>query len=396
MFRTWSTSKLINITLAYFLCFPAILGAVNNITHTWFGTGFKWGTYGVFFVYWIFLFIVAGRISLKGLSFGRLAFAFFVIVSFMFADSLNDIGQYIWTNAKDLVGNPLYNFIFMGLLGFFVSDYLDDIEGLLHYLEKFSLVTIFLALVQYILAISGGEVPEYMTFSYNILFPTVLLLLLTISEFKWKRMFFAMVGGCLILVAGCRGALVCLLLVNLLYIVFLGKISSFKRVVLCSLLVLLVGIIFLYWDKIIALLINFMESLGVDSRTLIKLKEESFFEDSGRYDIQKKLIPHIGIMPKGVFADRVYADGYAHNIFIELLIDYGYLIGGVMSFMLIIFIFRAVKYADRNYRILLITLLSSGVIKLMMSGSFVNVEPCFYTLLGVGMNVLRRKSEIKV
>lgn len=65
--------------------------------------------------------------------------------------------------------------------------------------------------------------PEYMTFSYNLLLPTVFLMLRCILNFRWYRLLLSVMGSIIILIAGCRGALIGLIGSLILYVFLSAK-----------------------------------------------------------------------------------------------------------------------------------------------------------------------------
>lgn len=380
--------KWICIAIGLFLCFPSLNSAIGSIIKLFFGSQFKLGTYVVYVIYALVMLYALFRNSHK-ISLSTLVITVFMIVSFILSVALNQISSYVWTSFGDIVGNPMYLFLFYGFLGLYLAQYLKNMDLLCSYLDRFALATIVLALVQYIVALQRDTSPQYMVFSYNLLFPTAYLSLRCISDFRFKRLIGMVIGAGLIFIAGCRGALICYLGAILLYILFAGRISRNRKVVFALLMVPSIVLISIYWNELLTALIRLFDSIGVDSRTLTMLSDQSFFDDSGRSAIQQTIIGNIGILPKGLYYDRIVANGsYAHNLFLELLLEYGILIGGLIIAWLC---YHMVKSAiavrkDPVASVVLYALIASGFMRLMFSGSYLLNEPGFWLLIGLMLN----------
>ena len=288
----------------------------------------------------------------------------------------------------------MYLFLFYGFLGLYLAQYLKDMDLLCSYLDKLTLATIILALVQYIIALQSDLSPQYMVFSYNLLFPTAYFSLRCMSDFGFKRLFGTVVGAGLILVAGCRGALVCYLSAILLYVIFSGGVFRTRKVVSILLLLLTIVVISIFWNEILIAVIKLLDAMSIDSRTLTMLSNQSFFDDSGRSAIQKTIMDNVGILPKGLYYDRIAANGsYAHNLLLELLLEYGILLGGLIIAWLCYHVVQSVFAVSKNptASIVLYSLIASGLMRLMFSGSYLLNEPGFWFLIGLMLNFCNSK-----
>ena len=129
--------------------------------------------------------------------------------------------------------------------------------------------------------------------------------------------------------------------------------------------------------------------MGINSRTLTQLLNQTFFDDSGRSTIQETVIANIGLLPKGLYYDRIVANGsYTHNLFLEILLEYGYLLGGAIIAWLC---FRMIKSVfsikgDTAASVFMYSLVGSGFFKLMFSSSYLLNEPGFWLLIGLMQN----------
>ena len=327
--------------------------------------------------------------NIRIMSVGTLGITVFMFVSFVFSIVANPIQSFIWTSFGDLAANPMYLFLLYGFCGLILAQYIRDIDLLCIWLDKFSLATVVLALMQYLISLRSNESPQYMVFSYNLLFPAGYLSLRCMAKYRFYRLIGMIIGAGLILIAGCRGALVCYLIEILLFVVFSGGIPKNRKMVVYTVMLLMIFFINFYWNELISELIKILNSMGINSRTLTQLLNQTFFDDSGRSTIQETVIANIGLLPKGLYYDRIVANGsYTHNLFLEILLEYGYLLGGAIIAWLC---FRMIKSVfsikgDTAASVFMYSLVGSGFFKLMFSSSYLLNEPGFWLLIGLMQN----------
>ncbi|MBO5837435.1 MAG: O-antigen ligase family protein [Oscillospiraceae bacterium] len=389
-----NNQKILCFTLSCLICFPAISYAVTNLARVWripFISNLASPiVYGVFFTSLLLaIFKTIGKLSL-----GRLLITAFIMVSFLMTSLINrDAAKYMWTRGSDILYNPAYVFWLYSFSAFLLSDRLWDMQMFSQMFKRFSVMTIILALLQYIVALSQETIPEYMTFSYNILMPTVFLTIQNIQSRNWKTTVISVIGMLLVLIAGCRGALLGLLISLAIFILVADDITFKKKFFTITLSIIMCIVVAAFWGRILQGLVALLDTLKIPSRTVSLLAEESFFDDSGRGAILEKASSQIGIIGYGLYGDRILLrGGYVHNLVIELLVDYGFVLGFVIIVALLAVILKALRYADRESKVFMCALISIGVIKMMFSGSYLNKEPGLYLLLGICMNTIRQKS----
>ena len=381
------------IAIGLFLCFPSLNSAIGSITKFFFGAQFELGTYAIYAIYFLVMMYVLYK-NIRRISISTFVITIFMLISFILSIVLNNVAQYVWTSFDDIMGNPIYLFLLYGFLGLYLAQYLKDMGLLCSYLDKFTLATIILALLQYIIALQSALSPQYMVFSYNLLFPTAYFSLRCMSNFGLKRLFGTAIGVGLILIAGCRGALVCYLIAILLYVIFSGGVLRIQKAVSILLLLLAIAGISTFWDEILGTAIKLLESMNIDSRTLTMLSNQSFFDDSGRSAIQETIMDNVGLLPKGLYYDRIVASGsYAHNLLLEVVIQYGILLGGTIIVWLCYNVIRSVFVVrkDPSASIVFYSLVSSGLMRLMFSSSYLLNEPGFWLLIGLILNFYNAK-----
>lgn len=387
MDKEYKKQRVVCLFLSFLLCFTPIVSSLNVIFNVFLG-GISLNTGLLYIIYFVlmaaFLFSNIRYMPKKLLC----ALVFFFVSYFGTVMFFPQNVEYMWTTADDILTNPTYILLFFVISGFIASFYLNDIELFISIFEKFSVVTVALLAIRFFMGfIIRSTMPEYMTFSYNLLLPTTFVLLLCIKEFKVYRAAVAILGIGLIFVAGCRGALLGAVLSPLIYIFFFGKLDKNIKYRITILLVALLLMVLFFYDPILQAVSSKLTSIGLNSRTLEMLLNSSITDDSGRGRILQNTMSQIDLLGHGLWGDRVILNGrYPHNIIAEILIDYGWILGSGILILLICVLLRGLHKANMLMSIVLCSLLSTGIVKLLLSGSFVNQEPAFYVLIGLCVN----------
>lgn len=227
-----------------------------------------------------------------------------------------------------------------------------------------------------------------MSFGYGILFP---LCIFGYYGLKEKNVFLTIlfaicfVGGFSL---GSRASSVSAVLFLLLYILFIGlkDLPRSKKFALVGLFIILIVIILAFWKDILMLFEAALESLGSKSRTLTRLMDGSFTEDAIRGGIYSKtwsLITQKPYFGYGYLSDVSLLGNYAHNIVLELLLDFGFIGGGLLTIAYFVWIIRMLfKTEETEWRGLFVIFISMIAIRLMVSYS-VTYDMNFWMLLGL-------------
>lgn len=294
------------------------------------------------------------------------------------------------------LSSNLFAFLFLALIGFNLSREISDIEEFLKVFEFFSVISILMSAIYYFIGVeSENGAPQYMTFSYNILLQVTFLVILSIQHYKLYRLLLAVLGTILIFVAGCRGALVALFISVMVYLLFYLKMTAAKKFFFFLTLTIVAIVFFVNFIEIMKAIEAFLDSINIDSRTITSIINEEFFNDSGRSSLRELVINNLNLFGHGLWGDRVLLNGhYVHNLFWEMMYDFGVVFGLLIIFALSRIIIKAFKVKDKSFKIILCALLSTGIIKLFFSGSFLSQEPSLYVFLGMCTNVIIRKEQL--
>ena len=228
------------------------------------------------------------------------------------------------------------------------------------------------------------EMTYNLEWGYNMLMPVSFFGACAFLQRNKKRYYLPFVAGfAMILIGGSRGAAIWPILMFPIIMPFMWrKMKSFQKFnFFCGVSLIAVFIIFCLLNKDVLLLFlqNGVSRLGITSRTFTSIFDGSIFESNGRnkiYSIALDLIKRGGLLGWGVYGDRPiisYAGfkwGYSHNLFLELLVSFGYFGGGIIIVLLlmgVITLYRVCKNSKRQ--IVFITFFVTSL-KLMLSNSF--------------------------
>lgn len=220
---------------------------------------------------------------------------------------------------------------------------------------------------------AGGEMTlmNYsLVYGYQVLFPAAVF---TNDVFAGRKSSVPWFLACVVqvILGGSRGPM--LLLVGYCGLLL---IRNWKRMPkLKYLIVLLLAFLgFLLSDAAL----TWLESLGEHSRTIRMLLEGSISDDNGRDALQTaalELIKTGGPFGWGIYGDRAVLSqyhfaGYPHNLFLELLTNYGWLLGGLMCVIICFDIIRMIIFCKHPVWWEIYTILLICAMQLMVSQSY--------------------------
>lgn len=245
-----------------------------------------------------------------------------------------------------------------------------------------------------------------MEFGYDMLFPVSFFGAEIVIRRRKMYAFPFIVGAASILLGGSRGAIIWVAALFFFALPFRWKyMTGKKRVIFCVLLLLFLAITIvavLQYDAIMRGLATWMLRHGISSRTLNSLVSGTFSDGSGRdviYRMAWDLIKTGGPLGRGVYGDRYYIGnffqwGYSHDIFLELLVSFGYIGGSILILLLIFGVFFVYRHCySLEKQVVWITFLTTSM-KLILSNSFW-YNAAFWTLLVIIIKTKKMKSKKK-
>ena len=291
----------------------------------------------------------------------------------------------------------IFPLFFICLPSFIYAYSIRDWNILMDTMKKASKIVFVIGAIIAILVFMGNSsVGTYsMSLSYYMLLPTIIYMDDFLDKISLKSGLVVAISLIVILALGSRGAILCAGI-----FVILKALKSFKTITYNKLLIYLIilfifviGIIYIY--EILEYLYNVLLNFGIRSRSIqLFLRDDIYL--SGREKIYDGVIngildqPILGI---GLAGDRqIIGGGYAHNIFIEILANFGVILGSFIILILICLIISSLfTKEDKRYNMIIIWI-SVGFVHLFVSGSYL-IEFKFWILLGlVSQNYKNRKA----
>jgi hypothetical protein len=283
---------------------------------------------------------------------------------------------------------------------------IKNVDAILNMLIKFSRVLCWVNFLEVALLVirSGNNTETHsMTIGYNLALCGVFLFYAILkNHYIYDKVIFLILLF-LIVFYGNRGALlvVVLAMIVMFYHENKNKILENRRsFILYSLCILLLLVFIIFRDKWLQGINSIANLFGVSSRNLNKLLEGSFSDDNGRDIYHLLILSRIKQMPiwgYGLLSDRYFLNNaYVHSLYLEILCDYGYLIGGFILTTILFSLIKTLKNVPEK-RALVLLLSIFSITQLSFSSSF-TLSIQFYVLLGlifdsVNTNNIRYKNE---
>lgn len=270
-------------------------------------------------------------------------------------------------------------------------------------LKDLKVVAYIMILINIVSLLNGGfissenETFSYMGFGYGTTLYWTIITRFAFVERKPLQIVTAIIVALLIAIFGNRGALIVILVVvtvfSIIYTKLLTKVVLFLTISVVSLW----G--FFNFYSILNVMAKISERLGIPSYIFHRLSNNEFFSESGRDLIREKslgLIQNKPFIGHGIAGDRIYIGTHAHNIFLELFIDFGIILGAIFSIVLIsIMLHMLILKGNDAWRDLFLVYSLPTITMLMFSNSMYNsVE--FWTTLAIYCAYLNSKRTWKI
>lgn len=397
--------QLLAFTICLLICNPTITYFINLSVNLIIPYHFIWDTVAIYG-----LILISSLIStifvVENMKEDIIILWYLFSIAYLFSFLIySDNRYYMFNSALDFENNGFYSLFLLAMPLYFYLRQITDYELIFRYFSIAAKVIVISGLLTYVLQLilKTGYSGDYMVLAYNILFGTVFCFYEYFQNRKVNSLLLAISGSLVILIGGARGPVVCLGAYLLLYMIFNG--IKHKAITLSIAAIITAIIVYVSSNSItIAIKLDvFLLGLGIRSRTISKVIEKDLLNLSGRDSISTVLITYIKENPligHGMFGDRVITlqslgqGSYAHNFIIEVLTQYGLILGfiALCTFFLII-IGALLRKQNQLYKNLVLLFIPSGLIKLMISGSYLN-EMYFFLLLAAAVNAINQKREI--
>jgi O-antigen ligase len=297
--------------------------------------------------------------------------------------------------------------LLIGFIIYTVTRALRSYDDLIKYLNITSILIILSVIIVFIIFPTNEVtmISYSQTFAYAI-FPAVIF---SFNSFMNNRsilqlIYFA-IAFVLIIIAGARGPVVISILFIFIRVFQViknigGGIKVWSTLLVFSICVFM-AIIFMPKIEDIITKYSFQDS----NRLLEMLRKDDLLEDEGRNSLKTKSIALILDHPfgMGLGQERValsditmQAEGsYPHNFFLEILIQYGWILGFAIIVLLLYFMFISyINNNNNNTKNIWLMFFFIGYIPLMFSGSYIN-WPLFWLFLGLTVNFIHENKFVR-
>ncbi len=299
----------------------------------------------------------------------------------------------IYPENTELLIDRAYSFLCLVLPVYFIGR-LINVENVEKGLATISYLVIYIYALYYLFYIGGvsnadSDIDYNMSASYHILPHALLVLWQMMKRFSAFNILTSLLGILMILSFGTRGPLVCIISFVLIYVLFIAK---FRHQILLKTIIASIGVLFLMFLNPIMLGIQYLlMSIGMSTRITDLYFESSLDKSLGREYIQDTLYNVMRsenyFWGHGILSSYNYIETYPHNLYLELVFSFGYIPGILLLLLLTtMFIVAYKKFKNTDIRSFLCVLMCASVIKLFMSGSFLD-ESLLFLFIGYCLKI---------
>lgn len=245
---------------------------------------------------------------------------------------------------------------------------LDYLTKMSHIIAGFDFLLLLFIIMGKITTFSNGGYS--MGLGYSTALPTMLLIYDGIKKKKALSAIGAMILFLTMIIGGSRGPL----FEVVLFFFFVSVKKQGKQKYEKALLIgaFLVAVLACY-RPILQVLASLLKLFGIMRTKVIVTMNTSLFYSSGRSEMYETLIQEIIKHPfavRGINAEWHLLDVYAHNFVLELLYQFGIILGGVLVILVFALMIRCLCMRINNeLRILCLCMLFASVPSLLVSGS---------------------------
>ncbi len=251
--------------------------------------------------------------------------------------------------------------------------------------------------------IGAGKAPENddMDAAYKLL-PSVMYLIYYAYNKKQKKYWaIAFASSLFMFVFGTRGPILCILIYIIVLMMYgVMKERSVTKMVALTVIIVVVIAVFSQEDVFLRLsvkLSNLLERLGFSSRIFDYYIAGEAATSKGRELLAEQAVEAIIQNPLfgyGFTGDRYLFGIYVHNFILEILCQFGVVIGSAILLSVVgLTVAAFVKsYKSKQTFTFVLMLASMVFVKLMLSGSY-STELYFYFMLGLFVSVNRRRGD---
>lgn len=305
-------------------------------------------------------------------------------------------------NNTKFILDKLLSTIMFGYMTFMLTYAADDYKPLFSNHVKVCRVVIIVAILMFVTTINQIKSNEYnMSFGYATVTAVVFCGFNYFKEKKAIDLVLAFLATVCIVLFGSRGPLCCIATAFVICVGIEHKKITLKTAALFVLIILLCVIVILNLRSIVGGILDMVDNLGIESRTIRLLLDGEITQGSGRswvYEVNRRMIlehPFLGIGIEGLQAQG-YINWTPHNTYYEMLLTYGVPLG-VLVILLLVLIWSAPFFhvPDEDLRRLCFIFFALYVPTSFFGGdSMANTR--FWALLAYGIKCWKARNRKKI
>lgn len=357
-----------------------------------------------------------------GVSYEPVSSTFKVVIAVMFLlcffQNIGRFPRFVWVFAAVSAVVIALNFMFfpkieqfsttvvtfstMCLTFYIVGSKVDDVEGLCKYVNIVSYFCSVLTAGFVVLNSIGlirllnewGGAGYSMGFGNACALPAIFLIWRYFEKKKIVDIFFAIMLVLGIISFGSRGPLLGIGLATMF--LWYQKSNNQNKGTTILFMCIGFGILFIFSDKILPLIGQLFHDLGIESRTIdLIFSDTEEVHMSGRDDIQNVIRKDMERDPykvRGINAEYLLVGTYAHNLFLEIFYQLGYIWGFIVISVIFVSVIKTLRLKPTSNLTLLTQLLMIITISHSMFSSSLWSYPNFWFWLSL-LNLSRLNSK---
>lgn len=341
-------------------------------------------------------------LSIRPISYRLKVNDVFVTVGCFFVYLLNFI---IFPENSKALEQHLFLYAVLAL-PYYLYGIILDVDKFLKPLFYVSLTSIIITILCQLIYLQGGggssdiDTTDYnMSLSYNMLQHVLLVSWITLKERKLWQLPFMILGILLLLSLGTRGPLLCMIVFITTYVLFFQQIKYKNTIRFMVITLAFVAITYLEQIALFfqALIIQYGMSTRIFDKYLNGEIEVSDARDYIKDTLYHELNCDTNGLGFGLCGSYKYVGTYPHNMFLEFWFSFGWVIGSLLLLLLFSLMIKssiACRH-NRNQLVFLLLLVCGSIIKLQMSGTFLD-DALFFMLIGFCINTLRNKKRLTI
>lgn len=386
--------SLVCITTCLLIVAPSIIDMFNRSIRSFITIPFKLDT---LFIYGVFFLIIL--YSIKTILHRASILIYSIVAVLLFGYLISFMGNSYYYNYYIQLGIDIF---IQSAPWIFVAYAVRDYKLLKKYLSVSSyiiLVSVLMNVIVFKIDIYGDS--TYTQFYAYELLPVVIIMLNNLFDrIKWTDIIISITSFILMISMGARGPLLCVALYLVLKIILLYRFQIKKAFLISTISIAVILPVYTHLYDILIYMSNIFQGLNLSTRMIARLMEGSFLQDYTRNLLKKYSVDLIGEHPLigvGIGKDRILLGDklgssnltlevigwYPHNIFLEILLHFGIIIGCVIIiYMLKILYTITLKNMHKDAVDVICIFISIGLFPLLVSGSYITWH-LFYALMGL-------------